>query len=223
MIGVLEREHIATQWAFRLPAGSDSGVDATRQLVEALSADLGTGSDPLRWLAYCSHTSLTRSWYLFDPEPQAPALERRPVSKLVDTVRSAFKLSITELASVLRVQRPTVYSWLKDNPELRQENEERLRLMASLADEWLGLVSGMQEPGSINGGAPSREFVARLSSSDVSDADGLRMALTDEATAVSSATGRSRFREDLKSRTPRRSESNFDVATGRPLGPQLIR
>lgn len=30
------------------------------------------------------------------------------------------------------------------------------------------------------------------------------------------------FREDLKSRTPRRSESNFDVATGRPLGPACL-
>jgi len=30
------------------------------------------------------------------------------------------------------------------------------------------------------------------------------------------------FREDLKSRAPRRSESNFDVATGRPLGPATL-
>lgn len=221
MTEILERPRSATQWAFTpLAAGSDSGAAATRQLIEALSADLGTGADPLRWLAHCSRMSSTRPWSLFDPEPQAPVLERRHVSDLVDTIRKAFRLSITELASVMRVKRPTIYSWLKDNPELRPENEERLRLMASLADEWVMLVPRMQGPDS-HGAAPSRDFVAHLSS-DVFDADGVRMALADEATAVSGVTRRSRFREDLRSRTPRRSESNFDVATGRPLGPQSI-
>ncbi|WP_024366897.1 hypothetical protein [Arthrobacter sp. TB 26] len=223
MTTILERPRTGTQWAFTPSAErSDGWANATRQLVEALSADLGTGSDPLRWLAYCSHLSSTRSWSLFDREPQAPVLERRPVSDLVDTIRSAFQLSVTELASVLRVKRPTIYSWLKDNPELRPENVERLRLMTSLADEWLKLVPGMQGPASLHGAAPSRDFVALLSS-EVFDADGIRMALADEATAARSVTRRSRFREDLRSRTPRRSESNFDVATGRPLGPQAIR
>lgn len=223
MTDILERPRTATQWAFTpLARGIDSGADATRQMVEALSADLGTGADPLRWLAHCSRMSSTTAWSLFDPEPQAPALERRHVSDLVDTIRSAFRLSITELASVLRVKRPTIYSWLKDNPELRPENEERLRLMASLADDWLMLVPKMQGADSLDGAAPSRDFVAHLSSA-VFDADGVRMALADEATAASGVPRRSRFREDLRSRTPRRSESNFDVATGRPLGPQPIR
>lgn len=221
MTAILERPRTGTQWAFTpLAAGSDSGADTTRQLVEALSADLGTGSDPVQWLVYCSHMSSTRSWSLFDREPQAPVLERRPVSDLVDTIRSAFQLSVTELASVLRVKRPTIYSWLKDNPELRPENEERLRLTASLADEWLKLA-GMQGDASLRGAGPSRDFVALLSS-EVFDAGGLRMALADEATAVRSVTRRSRFREDLRSRIPRRSESNFDVATGRPLGPEPV-
>jgi DNA-binding transcriptional regulator YiaG len=223
MTAILERPRTGTQWAFTpLAAGSDSGADTTRQLVEALSADLGTGSNPVQWLVYCSHMSSTRSWSLFDREQQAPVLERRPVSDLVDTIRSAFQLSVTELASVLRVKRPTIYSWLKDNPELRPENEERLRLTASLADEWLKLVAGMRGDASLRGAAPSRDFVALLSS-EVFDADGLRAALADEARAARSVTRRSRFREDLRSRVPRRSESNFDVATRRPLGPEPIR
>lgn len=223
MTDILERPRTGTQWAFTpLATGSDSGAGTTRQLVEALSVNLGTGSDFLQWLAYCSHTSSTRSWSLFDREPQVPVLERRPVSDLVDTIRSAFQLSVTELASVLRVKRPTIYSWLKDNPELRPENENRLRLVASLADEWLKLVPGSQGPASLPGATPSKGFVALLTS-EVLDADGLQMALADEAMAAKSVTRRSRFREDLKSRTPRRSESNFDVATGRPLGPQSIR
>lgn len=223
MTDTLERPRTGRQWAFTpLVAGNSSGAGATRQLVEALSADLGTGSDPIRWLAYCSHMSSTRSWSLFDQEPQAPVIERRPVSDLVDTIRSAFQLSVTELASVLRVKRPTIYSWLKEDPELRPENEKRLRLIASLADEWLKLAPGMQGPASLHGATSPRAFVALLSS-EVLDADGLRKALVHEATAARSITRRSRFREDLKSRTPRRSESNFDVATGRPLGPQPIR
>ena len=223
MTDILERPRTGTQWAFTpLAAGTDSGANVTRQLVEALSADLGTGSDPLRWLAYCSHMSSTRSWSLFDLEPQVPVSERRPVSELVGTIRSAFHLSVTDLALVLRVKRPTIYSWLKENPELRPENEKRLHFMASLADEWLKLVPGTPGPASLRGATPSRGFVALLSS-EVLDADSLWMALADEAPAARSVTRRSRFREDLKSRTPRRSESNFDVATGRPLGPQSVR
>ena len=223
MTDILERPRTGTQWAFTpLAAGTDSGANVTRQLVEALSADLGTGSDPLRWLAYCSHMSSTRSWSLFDLEPQVPVSERRPVSELVNTIRSAFHLSVTDLALVLRVKRPTIYSWLKENPELRPENEKRLHLVASLADEWLKLVPGTQGPASLRSATPSRDFVALLSSK-VLDADSLWVALADEAPAARSVTRRSRFREDLKSRIPRRSESNFDVATGRPLGPQSVR
>src|SRR5665213_2596902 len=118
MTDTLERPMTATQWAFTpFPAGVDSGAAAARQLVEALSGNLGTGADPLRWLAHCSRMSSTTSWSLFDNRPKAPVVERRDVSDLVDTIRSAFRLSITELASVLRVKRPTIYSWLKDNPE----------------------------------------------------------------------------------------------------------
>lgn len=145
-------------------------------------------------------------------------MERRSISVLVDTIRSAFQLSVTELASVLRVKRPTIYSWLKENPELRPENEERLRLMALLADEWLKLVSG-EGSATLHGVSPSRDFVVLLSS-EVIDADRIQVTMAEEAR---SATPRSRFREDLRRRTPRRSESNFDVATARPLGPQTIR
>lgn len=228
MTTIIERPRTGGQSALNpLAAGSDSWVYATRQMVEALSSDLGTGSDPLQWLTYCSHRSFTRSWSLFDQQPQAlfeqqpqaPVVEHRSVSVRVDTIRSAFQLSVTELASVLRVKRPTIYSWLKENPELRPENEERLRLMTLLADEWLKLVSGLEGPASLHGVSPSREFVVLLSS-EVIDADRIQMTMVEEARSV---TPRSRFREDLRGRTPRRSESNFDVATGRPLGPQTIR
>jgi len=50
-------------------------------------------------------------------------------------IRSALSLSIRELARVLRVERPTVYSWIS-GAQPRRDNAERLRILAELARQW---------------------------------------------------------------------------------------
>lgn len=51
-------------------------------------------------------------------------------------IRSALSLQIKELAEVLRVQRPTVYSWINGEVEPSAVNRERMQQVYRLASEW---------------------------------------------------------------------------------------
>jgi len=58
------------------------------------------------------------------------------ISEQLTLVQSFFGLGITQLAGVLRVQRPTIYSWLSDSPDaLRGSNAKRLDLLFKLASQ----------------------------------------------------------------------------------------
>jgi len=50
-------------------------------------------------------------------------------------IRAALSLNIRELARVLLVERPTVYSWIS-GAQPRRDNAERLRILAELARQW---------------------------------------------------------------------------------------
>lgn len=51
-------------------------------------------------------------------------------------VRRWFSLSVAETARVLKVQRPTIYSWQQGNAPAAGKNVERLRAIFDLAREW---------------------------------------------------------------------------------------
>lgn len=57
-------------------------------------------------------------------------------AEVVATVQAAFQLSITELASVLKVERPTVYAWMSDSANPQQRNLRRLETLDGLATYW---------------------------------------------------------------------------------------
>lgn len=51
-------------------------------------------------------------------------------------IRANLSLNITELAAVLKVERPTIYAWLRGDALPQQKNIERLALIYSYAEEW---------------------------------------------------------------------------------------
>lgn len=59
------------------------------------------------------------------------------VGEMLGTIRAAFSLTVTELAQVLRVQRPAIYSWLSDDAQPREQNLQRLITIWRLASRWL--------------------------------------------------------------------------------------
>lgn len=63
----------------------------------------------------------------------------RSVSTQLSNVKAAFGLSISQLAKVLAVKRPTIYSWMdpETGPEtLRGANRARLNALCDIAHKW---------------------------------------------------------------------------------------
>ncbi len=57
-------------------------------------------------------------------------------NEMISAIRSSLSLRIKELAEVLRVQRPTIYSWIKDEVEPSASNRERLQQIYRIASKW---------------------------------------------------------------------------------------
>jgi hypothetical protein len=57
-------------------------------------------------------------------------------AEMISNLQAAFRLSITELSAVLRVERPTVYSWMSEAGKLHERNYQRLAALDSLAAYW---------------------------------------------------------------------------------------
>ncbi len=56
-------------------------------------------------------------------------------------IRRWLSLSITELAEVMRVQRPTIYAWMKSQYQPNSNNRARIHRLHNLAMSWKNLSS----------------------------------------------------------------------------------
>jgi AcrR family transcriptional regulator len=67
--------------------------------------------------------------------------------RLLDTqeklagIRRYLSMSVTDLAKVLRVGRPTVYSWLRGDADIRAEHAQRLEATYRIARNWRAMSS----------------------------------------------------------------------------------
>jgi len=59
----------------------------------------------------------------------------------IATIRSALSLQMKELAEAVGVERPTVYSWIKDQNTPQPTNRQRLHAIYRLAEQWNKLIS----------------------------------------------------------------------------------
>ena len=65
----------------------------------------------------------------------------RSPEEIIAAIRSALSLQVKELAEILRVERPTVYSWIKGSAFPSRHNATRLRQVFRLAERWNRLSS----------------------------------------------------------------------------------
>lgn len=72
---------------------------------------------------------------LLESTPSEPLSATTPVASMVAEIRSALSLRMTELADTMRVERPTVYAWIRDSTPL-ERNLERLGALHRLAQHW---------------------------------------------------------------------------------------
>ena len=84
-----------------------------------------------------AQTGAVYSWTV--PSYGTKRIESSPFlmpSELLAGIRRYFSLNIANLARVLRVERPTVYSWITGAVTPRLENLSRIQKIHTLAKEW---------------------------------------------------------------------------------------
>lgn len=109
-------------------------ADWSDLVLQSISGYRGTGSK----------TEADRVWYetasftLTDQSKKQPVkmTELLDVASVVAEVRSSLSLQIKELAEILGVQRPTVYSWLEGDQKPQDQNRRRLLELLKVARIW---------------------------------------------------------------------------------------
>lgn len=131
-----------SEWMAPVQLDEERAHDTNRLLCYALATSIGTGGVGVRALyALEEQLHATGSGYNIryraSPEIQRPTV--LSISHYTAVIKSAFGLSMSNLATILRVQRPTVYTWLDPDtaPEvLRSVNRDRLISIFDLAMYW---------------------------------------------------------------------------------------
>jgi len=214
-----------------MPTGSSSHASVLFQTL-AISLDkhgglstfdaLGTGGLVSERLCRHFEVASTRpatSWLIALP-PTSDVRPQRKVSEMVNSIRLAFGLNVKELAAVLNVERPTIYSWLKDDAEPSASNRERIAVAARLADAWVETSPENTQPPRNYVLQDGRALIQALSSPDL-DEQILTNQLINEARRLAHSGPVKNFAAIARRASiPETSAADFDSATGRPLGPE---
>jgi len=127
-----------THWAGRLSFGSAAlshwfpqafyippGSGGTRYL--RWNQDVATGGS---WSGIIAAVNLS--------EQRKVNIPKSP-SELIAELRATFSLNVTETATVLHVERPTIYSWVAERSVPNAENYRRLKLIHRFIRRWNSL------------------------------------------------------------------------------------
>ncbi len=104
------------------------GASRLDQLL-SLQTQVGTGgSSPTArfWLEAASEI----------PTSDRKYTDNQDTSGAVAAIRSAPSLQIKELATVIGVSRPTIYSWLRDEEKPQPQNRKRIAHLLKFANAW---------------------------------------------------------------------------------------
>jgi AcrR family transcriptional regulator len=135
-------------------------------------------------------------------------------------IRRYLSLTVSDLARVLRVGRPTVYSWLRDEASLRAEHAHRLEAIYRMAREWRAMSTS--PVGSfLNQPAASGDALLTLLSARVLDSPAIQSAFAQIRAASARTSRRPSVMEVAKQRgfklavthrpTNWRSDEDFDI------------
>lgn len=184
----------------------------------------GSFSRAISILKACSLGSLgDRPWPATTTSEESVAT---PVAETVARIRSAFSLRMTELAAILRVERPTVYAWVRGDSSPLAHNYERLSEIAQIVGWWRA-IGGPALGNAVRQATPGQESLVTMLSKDDFDANAVRGLLRsfarqsadiDEA-ALAQAKARverRRWRAASKDDT----DDQLSVETGQRLGPE---
>ena len=161
---------------------------------------------------------------LIADEPIARAASAiRSNADIIAAIRSAFSLQVKELAEILKVERPTIYSWIKDQAFPTKQNQGRLQQVYRLATTWNNLSSNPVGKAIREIGLNGTSMLDVLKDDPIDESDVMRRLKSIAADPAKSKLGSRRsFREIAKQRGLDLSEVSeqqdmLDVVTGKRL------
>jgi transcriptional regulator with XRE-family HTH domain len=149
-----------------------------------------------------------------------------PVSELVARIRSAFSLRMTELAAILRVERPTVYAWLRGESSPLSRNYDRLAEIAHIATWWRA-IGGPALGNAVRQAAPGQDSLVTMLSREELDGNEvqgrLRLLASQSADIDEAAFAQARARVERRGWrlvSPESTHDRLSVETGQRIGPE---
>jgi predicted DNA-binding transcriptional regulator AlpA len=154
------------------------------------------------------------------PDEDREYTESQDTSEAVATIRLTLSLQIKELAAVLGVSRPTIYSWLRDEEKPQPQNRKRIAHLLKFAKAWKSMSKapvGSMVRNQL--GDDSKSLVELLSDSVPDDVAILsRMqALVDAKAKKPKGIHEIAKRHGIDLSRVRESQVEFDVLTGKPF------
>jgi hypothetical protein len=121
------------------------GGSGAIQVVLSHTESSSTGSMNLRSVAPFAYGEKAHSVWEKPNEHAAPI----GASEMVRFIQQAFALNVKQAASVLRVERRSIYHWMKrDDIQLHERTQSRVKNMHTLAQSWLEM-GGAEHNGKI--------------------------------------------------------------------------
>lgn len=114
---------------------------AVMPLVTIGTGCLGTGATDM--LCFAQGSLSTVEWYPLTRHVQIASRQEVGAvwQRQLMRIKSDLQITMTDLARLLLVERPSVYQWFAD-AEPRQQNRERISTLADLAADWASLELG---------------------------------------------------------------------------------
>ncbi len=219
--GWQESLFVADEWRFLAesalqPARPTREISRTALL--GIGFVLGTGA-----VTPAFSTSITGSapaFIISAQQMKAPKrLEALSPAKQIIAIRSLLGLNVLELATILHVERPTIYSWQSGVATPHYENGRRLRYIHELAQRWSRMCTEpvgdwvrkpLDEGGRTLAALLSAEVVDERAINDAFA--GLRASLQEEAKNFTSVRERAR-RSGYRDRSRSKQDSSLDRET----------
>jgi hypothetical protein len=202
---------------------TEPAVSPGRWFYESFGSNLGTGGR-ITGLSQCDEGLTSVHVIVICPRRPERAAALHDTPSRITSIRSALSLNVKELASVLQVERPTVYAWMAGEAQPQPRNLARIDALWTIAREWEALCPlplGALRTAVNQEGA---SIVGLLGASDI-DSGLVTALLRKAATLVASAERRPRGL-DLRARAAARgvtlveppdAQREIDLRTGKRI------
>ncbi len=133
------RQYIVSPTGLDVVTPSQSNLQKKLEQILKLYFQIGTaGSLDAEMIHFIKSSSGVTGEFLSNIKSAKDPIREKSYSagEMVSAIRSSLSLNITEMARVVRVERPTIYEWIGGRSNPHPDNRERLIKVFAISQEW---------------------------------------------------------------------------------------